>query len=78
MLVIVNAVRFQQYNIQPIVIDMATGSHGVTVSTPDSESGDGGSNPPGTFFFARTLLLWFYKLRRDEDRRCVGKNIQNH
>ena len=27
-----------------------TSLHGVTVSTPDSESGDGGSNPPEGFF----------------------------
>ena len=38
----------------------AAWSYGVAVSTPDSESGDPGSNPGRTFFFLFFLLFLFF------------------
>ena len=35
-------------------------SYGVTVSTLDFESNDGGSNPPGTFFYLRQFYLLLF------------------
>ena len=39
-----------------IVFTMHQWSYGVTVSTLDSESSDGGSNPPRTFFIRKDIF----------------------
>ena len=37
------------------------GSHGVTVSTLDFESSDGGSNPPGSYYLLLLLDVFVFE-----------------
>ena len=43
------SIAFHDRRENMLTIALLTSSHGVTVSTLDSESSDGGSNPPGSF-----------------------------
>ena len=49
-------------------------SHGVTVSTLDFESSDGGSNPPGSFLFLPCIRTDQKCPHQDSNLGCRGHN----